>query len=64
MNIYNLTIKNLLNERLNKLGTHFEADAVFFYGALSIHFLLSRFATSSRTSKKMKMTKGRDWFCC
>lgn len=42
MNIYDSTIKTILNERLSKLESYFEADAVFFYGA--IHpFLVKRF---------------------
>jgi hypothetical protein len=32
--IFDTTIKEVLNERLHKIETHFDADVIFYYGAI------------------------------
>jgi len=42
VNIFDLEIKDLLKNRVEKLEEHFKADVMFFYGAINI-FLLRKF---------------------
>ncbi len=62
MQIFDSTIKDILNERLDALEKHFDADIVFFFGEIFVA-VEKFFRDCIEKLKKIQVRRNKGWYC-